>query len=131
MDEGEAVYVDEREVTQAEIEARMREFSAAGGGVLDMHGARVLIIDPPLTVPDGMRLHGCQFEVHVTLPGRGEPRVVSYDLPDVTGGPAGGAVIYGDSRGHLYAEVREGGTITGADGILLPDGGILAEVSPQ
>jgi hypothetical protein len=131
MDEGEAVYMDEPVVTQAVLEARMREFPAAGGGVLDMHGARVLITDPPLTVPDGTRLHGCQFEVHVTLPGCGEPHTVSYDLPDVTGGPAGGAVIYGDSRGHLYAEVRDGGTITGVDGIRLPDGGVLAEVPPE
>ena len=118
-------------VTQAALEARMREFSAAGGGVLDMDGARVLITDPPLTVPDGMRLHGCQFEVHITLPGCGAPHTVSHDLPDIASGPAGGAVIYGDSRGHVYAEVRKGGSITGADGILLPDGGILAEVPPQ
>lgn len=105
----------------------MRALSAAGGGKLDMGGRRVLITDPPLTVPSGVDLRGCHFEVHLERPGEGENWEASYKLPD-TEGP--GDVTVDEVRRSVLVQVDEGGTV-GADGILLPDGGILAEVLPD
>lgn len=116
-------------VMQADLEDRMRELSAAGGGEMDMGGARVLITDPPLTVPEGVVLSGCRFQLHLQAATPDEVRTVSYRLPRIETEGTGGADIRVDRAGHLTVEVH-GGSVTGADSILLPDGGVLAEVPP-
>jgi len=118
-------------VTQADLEARMRELSAAGGGELDMGGARVLITDPPLTVPSGVKLRGCRFEVRIERDGPGEDWSESYRLPDfATGGTTSGHVSLDEQGRVLVVEVGEGGLIDADDAIPLPEGGLLAEVPP-
>jgi len=122
---------EDEPVAQADLEARMNELSAAGGGAIDMGGARVLITEPPLDVPPGIWLSGCHFEVHLERPCAGEDWSASYKLPDFATGEAGSGIsghVQVDDRGHVYVQVNGGGSVDGVDGILLPDGGILAEV---
>ena len=115
-----------RPAAQADFEARMREMAEAGGG--ELRGAWVMITDPPLKVPSGVDLYACRFELHV--PGEGESREASYPL-DFAAGEAGTAEAWIDGRGHVYVETHGGGTVSCAEGILKPDGGILAEVPPH
>ena len=100
---------EDETVTQADLEARMSEMAAAGGGTLHMHGARVLLARPPLTVPSGVDLKGCCFE----LDGPGEDLSASYHLPDIATGPGGSAAVQVDEQGRVHVEVHGEGSVSG------------------
>lgn len=118
-------------VSQAALEAVMNHVLALGGGHVFMERCRVSIDNAPLTVPaGGVNLHDCVFDWQIAADGSGEGWSASYHLPDTVAGEGWATFRLDPVTRCLTAETGPGGSITGVDGALLPDGSVLAEVRP-